>query len=66
MATPSYSDRPLLIFAPYLPVRQAVEVGPWWIRPLAEYSGGSLSDNFEDVSRRLIGSYAALLVAFAP
>ena len=50
---------PLLISAPYLTLTAAVEAGPWWIGPLGTYEGAWLSDRFQEVARRLIGSHVA-------
>lgn len=56
---PSQSQLPLLIFAPYLPLRSGVEAGPWWIGPLEAYTGTWRDDRFEDVARRMIASHVA-------
>jgi hypothetical protein len=37
----------------------AVEAGPWGIAPLGTYEGPWLSDRFQEVARRLIGSHVA-------
>lgn len=57
--TPSSSRLPLLIFAPYFPLRSSIEAGPWWIGPLEEYSGQWRDSRFEDVARRMIASHVA-------
>jgi hypothetical protein len=56
---PSRSQLPLLIFAPYLPLRSAVEAGPWWIGSLESYTGTWRDARFEDVARRMIASHVA-------
>lgn len=57
--TPPPARLPLLIFAPYLPLTAPVEAGPWWVGPLSAYEGSWLSDRFQEVARRLIGSHVA-------
>jgi len=56
MASKSTRD-PLLIFAPYLPLRQSVTAGGWWIGPLRVFPGPWRDDRFERLSRMLIADY---------
>jgi hypothetical protein len=48
---------PVIVFAPYLPLREPVEAGEWWIGPLAEFKGHWHGQGFEDLARKLIASF---------
>jgi hypothetical protein len=48
---------PVLVFAPYLPLREAVTAGEWWIGPLKGFEGEWRDDRFRDLSRTFIGSF---------
>jgi hypothetical protein len=48
---------PLIIFAPYLPLRQAVTAGQWWVGPLAFFPGPWRDSRFESLARQFIASY---------
>ncbi len=45
------------MFAPYLPLREPVEAGEWWIGPLKEFKGQWHGHGFEDLARKLIASF---------
>jgi len=51
------SDYPFLISAPFLPLDEFIDVGPWRIGPLDVYTGPWLTDGFEQVSRTFLGSF---------
>jgi hypothetical protein len=52
--------KPLIILAPYLPLREPLTARSWWIGPLAAFGGPWLNGRFEDLVRRLIAAYGTL------
>jgi hypothetical protein len=48
---------PVLVFAPYLPLREAVTAGEWWIGPLQRFDGAWRDDRFRELARTFIGSF---------
>src|SRR5205823_7620709 len=48
---------PVLMFAPYLPLRQAVVAGEWWIGPITEFAGPWRDDRFKQLAAAFISSF---------
>jgi len=53
----SQPKEPVLIFAPYLPLREPVLAGSWWIGPLKRFEGVWRDDRFQALVRMFIGSF---------
>lgn len=48
---------PVLIFAPYLPLRQALIAGQWWIGPLQGFTGKWRDARFKELAEKFITSF---------
>jgi hypothetical protein len=54
---PDVDQRPHVIFLPYLPLREPVDIGPWVLSPIDAFGGPWLSARFEDLCHQFIAAF---------